>query len=236
MKVRIKFAKYGSMKYVGHLDIMRYFQKAIRRSGIPIRYSEGFNPHQIMSFAAPLGVGITSQGEYMDIELNDVLPSSQGVERLKAQMVEGMDVLQFRYLPDQAKNAMSSVTAAGYQVRCRLASDHPYRLEDLQQAKQRFFDDATSIPVTKKTKKGERELDLRPLIYDFRIEEEADETIFFLTLSTGSVDNIKPQFVLDTFFASMEGDIDVSYHIHRIDLFTTIEEKLVSLGDIGYEQ
>lgn len=236
MKVRIKFAKYGSMKYVGHLDIMRYFQKAIRRSGIPIRYSEGFNPHQIMSFAAPLGVGITSQGEYMDIELNDVLPSSQGVERLKAQMVEGMDVLQFRYLPDQAKNAMSSVTAAGYQVRCRLASDLPYRLEDLQQAKQRFFDDATSIPVTKKTKKGERELDLRPLIYDFRIEEEADETIFFLTLSTGSVDNIKPQFVLDTFFASMEGDMDVSYHIHRIDLFTTIEEKLVSLGDIGYEQ
>lgn len=236
MKVRIKFAKYGSMKYVGHLDIMRYFQKAIRRSGIPIRYSEGFNPHQIMSFAAPLGVGITSQGEYMDIELNDVLPSSQGVERLKAQMVEGMDVLQFRYLPDQAKNAMSSVTAAGYQVRCRLSSDLPYRLEDLQQEKQRFFDDATSIPVTKKTKKGERELDLRPLIYDFRIEEEADETIFFLTLSTGSVDNIKPQFVLDTFFASMEGDIEVSYHIHRIDLFTTIEEKLVSLGDIGYEQ
>ena len=69
LKARIKFCKYGSMKYIGHLDIMRYFQKAIRRSGLPIKYSEGFNPHQIMSFAAPLGVGITSDGEYMDIEL-----------------------------------------------------------------------------------------------------------------------------------------------------------------------
>ena len=57
MKIRIKFRKYGTMKFIGHLDVMRYFQKAIRRSEVNIRYSEGFSPHQIMSFAAPLGVG-----------------------------------------------------------------------------------------------------------------------------------------------------------------------------------
>ena len=61
MKVRIKFAKKGTMKFIGHLDIMRYFQKAIRRAGIDIAYSEGFSPHQIMSFAAPLGVGLESK-------------------------------------------------------------------------------------------------------------------------------------------------------------------------------
>ncbi len=65
MKIRIKFRKYGVMKFIGHLDIMRFFQKAVRRSGIDICYSEGFSPHQVMSFAAPLGVGITSDWEYL---------------------------------------------------------------------------------------------------------------------------------------------------------------------------
>ena len=67
MRVRIKFSKHGAVKFIGHLDTMRYFQKAIRRSEIDIAYSGGFSPHQIMSFAAPLGVGQTSNGEYMDI-------------------------------------------------------------------------------------------------------------------------------------------------------------------------
>ena len=70
MKIRIKFRKYGVMKFIGHLDIMRYFQKAIRRANIDICYSSGFSPHMIMSFAAPLGVGITSDGEYFDIEVS----------------------------------------------------------------------------------------------------------------------------------------------------------------------
>ena len=96
LKVRIKFAKTGCMKYVGHLDIMRFFQKAIRRSQLPIRYSEGFNPHQIMSFAAPLGVGLTSEGEYLDIDLKEEVPSREALCRLRETMVDGMEVLQFR--------------------------------------------------------------------------------------------------------------------------------------------
>ena len=64
MKVRIKFTKEGPMKFVGHLDTMRYFQKAIRRAELPIAFSGGYSPHMIMSFAAPLGVGVTSTGEY----------------------------------------------------------------------------------------------------------------------------------------------------------------------------
>ena len=61
MKIRIKFSKQGAMKFIGHLDTMRYFQKAMRRADVDIRYSEGFSPHQIMSFAAPLGVGLESR-------------------------------------------------------------------------------------------------------------------------------------------------------------------------------
>ena len=70
MKIRIKFSKQGHMKFIGHLDTMRYFQKVMRRANVDICYSEGFSPHQKMSFAAPLGVGIVSNGEYFDIEVN----------------------------------------------------------------------------------------------------------------------------------------------------------------------
>ena len=71
MKIRIKFTKEGSMKFVGHLDLMRYFQKAIRRSRLNVVYTGGFSPHQVITFAQPLGTGLTSIGEYMDIELKD---------------------------------------------------------------------------------------------------------------------------------------------------------------------
>ena len=62
MKVRIKFRKYGILKYIGHLDVMRFFQKAMRRADIPIAFTGGYSPHMIMSFAQPLGLGVTSEG------------------------------------------------------------------------------------------------------------------------------------------------------------------------------
>ena len=69
MMVRVKFAKYGPLRFTGHLDVLRFFQKAIRRAGLDVVYTHGFNPHQVMSFAAPLGVGLCSVGEYMDVEI-----------------------------------------------------------------------------------------------------------------------------------------------------------------------
>lgn len=104
------------MKFVGHLDIMRYFQKAMRRADIDIAYSGGYSPHQIMSFAAPLGVGLTSDGEYMDIEVNSTYSTAEAVARLNAVMAEGVEVTDYRLLPEDAKGAMSIVAAADYAV------------------------------------------------------------------------------------------------------------------------
>ena len=89
MKVRIKFSKEGPVKFVGHLDTMRYFQKAIRRANLPVAFSGGYSPHMIMSFAAPLGVGTESLGEYFDLELAETVPTSEITRRLDAVMVEG---------------------------------------------------------------------------------------------------------------------------------------------------
>ena len=119
MKIRIKFRKTGIMKFIGHLDVMRYFQKAIRRADVEICYSGGFSPHQIMSFAAPLGVGITSNGEYVDIEVHSTGTTAEMLERLNAVMAEGFEIAEYKLLPDTAANAMSSVAAADYTLTFR---------------------------------------------------------------------------------------------------------------------
>ena len=87
LKARIKFRKYGIMKFIGHLDVMRFFQKVMRRADIPIAFTGGYSPHMIMSFAQPLGVGITSDGEYLDIELKEPIDSKEAVRRMNQVMV-----------------------------------------------------------------------------------------------------------------------------------------------------
>ena len=134
----------------------------MRRADVKIRYSEGFSPHQIMSFAAPLGVGITSNGEYLDIEANeDDLKSI--TDRLNQVMVEGIEVLSCRKLQDSSKNAMSIVCAADYTLEFR----EGYQPKDLDEFFEKLLDfyAQEQIVITKKTKKGQKEMDLFVIKY-----------------------------------------------------------------------
>ncbi len=173
MNVRVRFAKYGAVKFIGHLDVLRYFQKAVRRSGLKIAYSQGFHPHQIMSFASPLGVGITSEGEYMDMELTAEYTPQEIVDALNSAMVEGFTVLSARILPEpengrKRETAMSLVTAADYLVTVKENDSFLGKksLEELNEAWARFYGQE-SIPVVKKVKKSntETEVDLKPFLY-----------------------------------------------------------------------
>lgn len=192
MKVRIKFAKYGPMIFIGHLDVMRFFQKAMRRAEIDISYSQGFNPHQIMSFAAPLGVGLYSNGEYMDIQVESAASGTEMKDALNAVMVEGIDVLSVKKIPDTAKNAMASVAAAGYTVRFREGYEPSF---DYRQAFESFTQ-KESILITKKTKKSEKEMDLKPYIFDMKLMDDG----IFLLVDASSSGNIKPSLVMEAFY------------------------------------
>ena len=97
MKIRLRFSKRGQMKFIGHLDMVRYFQKVMRRSEVDVAYSEGFSPHQKMSFAAPLSVGVLSRGEYFDLEVNSTESSKVMLERINAQNAEGVEVLRISF-------------------------------------------------------------------------------------------------------------------------------------------
>lgn len=241
MKIRIKFRKYGVMKFIGHLDIMRYFQKAMRRAEIDICYSEGFSPHQIMSFAAPLGVGITSDGEYLDIEVHSTRSTAESIQVLNDTMVEGVEVTGYVKLPDNARTAMSIVAAADYDLYFKEGYEVPVSLEQFREGLLDFFVRPEEVLITKQTKKSEKVMDLKQLVYEFQVEskvrEDGEEVpSFYLMLSTGSSDNLKPELVLEALFAAMGLAYDSNaIQIHRRDVYAAAEdgEGFVSLGEMG---
>ena len=195
MKLRIRFGKHGAVKFIGHLDMMRFFQKAFRRAGFDLKYSQGYHPHPTLSFASPLGVGLESTGEYMDVEVLSITDLEQMTRDLNAQMVEGIDIYAIVLLPDDAKNSMSLVAAADYTVAFREGM-MPCSPEALME-KAAHFMDRQEIVVLKKTKKSEREVDIRPLIYSLKADAQG---VFHMQLSAGSAANLKPELVMDTFY------------------------------------
>lgn len=218
MKIRVRFSKQEQMKFIGHLDMVRYFQKVMRRGEIDVAYSEGFSPHQKMSFAAPLSVGVLSKGEYFDMEVNSTLSTKEAIERINEQNVEGVKVLSYKLLPDNAKNAMAVMSAADYFVYTDIFTD-----DDIT-----GFINQDSINVIKKTKKSEKEVDIKPLIYSIKKEDNG----IFIKLAQGSAQNLKPELVV-TALENFTQKSNTSYIYERLDMYCTEDGKLISLDNIG---
>ena len=193
MKLRIKFKKYGPIRFIGHLDVMRFFQKANRRAELDVAYTGSFSPHQIMSFAAPLGVGLTSNGEYMDLEVHSLTSREDVMQRLNAASVPGIEITSVKILPDKAGNAMASVAAAGYTVTFREGRGPQF---DLGPAVDRFLA-REEILITKETKKGSREINLKEGIYEMKV---TDSDSLYLLVGASSAGNIKPIQVIEALF------------------------------------
>ncbi len=226
MKVRIRFKKEGVMKYIGHLDVMRYFQKLLRRADIPIAYSQGLSPHQIMSFAMPLSTGLESDGEYVDIEITERITTDEAKRRMNAHNVEGIEILSFKELPDGAKNAMASISAADYTVSFREGFKPSFSCIDTLR---RMYDE-DSINVVKQTKKSESVVDIKPGIYSI----DGDDEKIHLCLSCGSVLNIKPELVIGAAFNREGADLpEFALSIRRNEIYTDIDGNRVSLDMIG---
>lgn len=227
MNVRLRFEKTGNMKFIGHLDVMRYFQKVNRRAGVDIAFSAGFSPHQIMSFASPLGLGLTSSGEYLDMEVKSTGTSAEMLERMNREMADGMRILSYRLLPEGAKNAMSIVAAADYALTVKDGYDIPFWNEG---AMNEFFG-LEEIWVLKKTKKSEKTVDIQPLI----LSQSFSDGALYLKLASGSEKNLKPELVLQ----AMSGHFSVpynesAYNIHREEMYALdASGELISLDSIG---
>lgn len=233
LKARIKFKKNGVMKFIGHLDVMRYFQKVMRRADIPIAFTQGFSPHMIMSFAQPLGIGITSDGEYLDIELAESVDPETAIKRMNAEMVEGMEVVSFVPISDDKKQSGMTITAAAdynvYLLESEKTSDVRMPIPARWKEAVTAFMAQDQIIVCKKTKRSEQEVDIRPMIYEMKAKDDA----IYLFLATGSERNLKPDLVMDTFLKYMDSD-SVPLHYHRLDVYArNAEDELVPLDALG---
>jgi len=238
MKARIKFSKTGSMRFIGHLDVMRYFQKAFRRADIALSYSQGFSPHQLMSFASPLGIGLSSDAEYLDIVLGDDGPPADFVARLNAVMNDEIRVKEFTILAEESKTSMAVLAACDYLVtvkpgRTSFLTEKVFRRE----AVARFLE-RDVIEIAKKTKRSEKVVDIRENIYKLtdsrekfeaftggRYEEITLDTeeylpVLYMQLTAGSMVNIKPELVLEALCGQEEKEYDgFAYQIHRLEMY-----------------
>ncbi|HJA31525.1 MAG: Fe-S oxidoreductase [Clostridiales bacterium] len=189
MRVRVKFAKYGALRFIGHLDVMRFFQKAIRRAQIDVAYTGGYSPHQIMTFAAPLGLGMSSFGEYMDIEIHSHQGKEDFLSRLRSVCPEGIEILDAKALPQNAENAMASVAAASWEIGF---ADPQKNFEAMRERLQEFLAQEEII-VAKEGKKGPRQVNIRPGIRECGIRDGK----LCVLADAGSSGNIRPDEVAE---------------------------------------
>ncbi|MBE5827148.1 MAG: DUF2344 domain-containing protein [Butyrivibrio sp.] len=214
IKLRLKFSKNGPIKFIGHLDVMRYFQKAIRRANIDIKYSEGFSPHQLLSFAQPLSVGATSDGEYLDMTVNSMVSTEDIMERLNSVMNEGIKIEAVTELPEKEEKAMTLSYAAKYRIRFRksLKPDFDW-ISELENYLLR-----DRLPTMKKTKSGEKEIDMKEMIFDHSLNADKEEAVFLLAMSSSAT--LKPALLFETFFKDLGKDLPPgALDIHRIDIY-----------------
>ena len=229
MKIRIKFTKTGRMRFIGHLDFLRFFQKAVARSGILPVYTTGFNPHMILCFASPLGVGLESLGEYCDFEiaykdpyatetdksiLRDLeieeselcdTPSEEFIRnRLNSSMPEGVKVISVRRICEgHADNAMSLVHTADYKI----DFTDCYADELLLENEWPDFIASPSIPYEKKIKvknknrrKQNTEEEFRSVdLRPFVLESKIQDGGLWIRCLCGSSANLKPELLVEAY-------------------------------------
>ncbi len=234
--IRVRFSKHGAIRYIGHLDVMRYFQKVMRRAEVDIAYTQGFSPHQVMTFAQPLGVGIESDGEYMDIRMNSITTCEDLKEAINTHSVPEIQALSVKILPEGSGNAMASVAAAEYEIGFkpdRIPECFKCSAEEIQKKISDFLAQEEIILV-KEGKAGLRNVDIKDRI--FTLEWDAAEECFHAIVDASSGYNIKPLSLMELITA-FRGDTlyDNSLMIYRIDTYTRdAEGNLLSMDMVGH--
>ncbi len=164
-RLRVTFARGEEVKYITHLDVMRFWERALRRAAIPLAYSQGFSPSPRLALAAPLPVGVTSSGEIMDVYLTQRVTPGHFIKAVSREVTPGIAVLEVREVGLGLPSLQSQVRWSEYEV--DVLSDRS--LGEVRQA----VDDllaAESVPWQHQREREVRRYDLRPLVQDVRVE------------------------------------------------------------------
>lgn len=211
MNLRVKFTKGYEVKYVSHLDLMRTFQRMLKRTGYKVKYSEGFNPHMNLTFALPLPVGVTSDGEYAEFSIDEQVSCEAVKERINQVAPKGIEIIE---VSEKLTPKFKEIKRAGYTVTFETKNT----VEDFKRVC-----DLSEILIEKKTKKGIKEVDIKPLVFSCNFEKNNDKIIMKLTCAAGSEENLNPDLLVKAFEKYIE-NCDISYYsIHRNELVFPVE-------------
>jgi len=214
-KRRLKFSKTGMGKYISHLDLLRAFTRAISRAQLPVRYTQGFNPHQIITFSLPLPIGVTSETEFVDIDFDETVDNPEIMERLNENLPPDIRVISVGGLIHSA----TDICLADYDIFVKA----PKEIE--KNTVESFFD-KENIPVMKKTKKGDKEVNLVDYINRIEIVEcKTSEMRIKVTLSAGGAMNIKPEIMMSALEREIGYEFDEVY-IHRTKIYVNQNGKI----------
>lgn len=165
-RFRVTFSRGQEVKYITHLDLMRLWERALRRAAIPVAYSEGFSPHPRLSLAAPLPVGVTSEGELMDLHLGRRLSPHYLLKAVSAQLPRGIDLREVVEVAPKLPSLQSQVRFAEYRV--LVETDREFK--EVQQAIRSLLAEE-SLPWQHMRDTGAHQYDLRTLIDDLWVED-----------------------------------------------------------------
>ena len=182
------FEKSERVRHIGHLDIQRAVQRGLRRSGLPVAYSNGFNPHIQVTFASALSTGACGKREIMDVKMAEPVSEEVFLRKMNAAMPQDMQLSSARAVDDRHPALMASLKAGIYEMVLR----DPRQAEQLIPAIGPMMAQET-IPVARKTKSGIKEVDMKPLIYALRGEGRQ----LYATLMLTERESCKPNMILE---------------------------------------
>ncbi|MBF8984306.1 DUF2344 domain-containing protein [Lutibacter sp. B2] len=235
-KIRMKFTKKGYMVFISHLDLARMIERTLRRANIPLAFSQGFNPHPKISFATALSLGVSSDGEYIDIEIEEKIDIDEFERRVTEQLPEGVEIIQCMYIDKKSQSLTSIVEYSTYIVKCNVENDVT---EDVIRKKIEEFLGNEEIMIYKTVKKRNKiknkEINIRPMIKELGLIDKNDLTcIFKMTVATGEQGNLKPDVLMQKVNElTILSIVSESIRIQRLDLYAVKNNQLVTPIDIS---
>ena len=226
--IRVKYKKEDEMIFISHLDLQRLLQRAFRRAKINLSYSEGFNPHPKMSYGNALALGVESQGEYVDIEIEDDIEVKEFLERINEQLPDGIKFVKGQEI-DPKTPSLSSIIVYGEYI-FNIDLEVPLRKEFVKSRVLNFVK-SKEIIITKKNKKGKKvEVDIRPMIRNFDLVSLDDNRVTFVsTIATGSKANLNINILIPQILDMLNLDMDPrEVGVLRRDLYKVEDGQLVT--------
>lgn len=222
MVIRALFTKKNYLRYLSHLDLMRLFHRSFNRSQIPIKYSEGFNPHPKFSIAHPLSLGIESEGEFIDIDLVEKIPIEEFISKMNDSLPKDIQIIKAEYVEDET-SITKLISYAYYEIKFQISKS--LEQEEIKNLIKGWLD-KEEILISRYRKKGKNKIlveeNIKPLIGNVIIKDFDEDN--FLIMNTlfkiGETGNLKPMDFMEAMNRDLDLNVDMDLvYIKRLMLY-----------------